>query len=81
MISDGYVYSSCYPTHILKDINGTYLVAHIKEDTYYGDSVHIARVGKNGTAIAQQTHRYGRSLPLQHRPAQQEALPGDIRRR
>ena len=51
LISGGYATQADYPTGILRDDDGTYLIAHIKEDKTYGDVAHVARVRANGSLI------------------------------
>jgi len=52
-ISEGHSFPDGYPTQILRDLNGTYLIAHIKEDPTYGDTVHVTRVDKDGSPVAE----------------------------
>jgi len=51
LISGGYATQADYPTDILRDDDGTYLIAHIKEDKTYGDAAHVARVRADGSLI------------------------------
>jgi hypothetical protein len=53
-ISEGHTFPEGYPAQILEDLNGTYLIAHFKEDPTYGDTVFITRVGDDGSLIAEQ---------------------------
>ena len=50
-ISTGYTSQANRPTQIIRDADGTYLIAHIKHDATYGDCAHAARVGADGTLL------------------------------
>jgi hypothetical protein len=50
-VSSGYTSEADHPTRIIRDTDGTYLIAHIKKDLKYGDCANVARVRANGSLV------------------------------